>query len=346
MKLITQELSVSTWRGRGAMSVFARALWLCIAMAGVVFSAAPSRSAEVRLRVNTFPGPQNLALFVAQDKGLFAKRGLAVEIIFTPSSQAQREGLVKGAFEIAQAGVDNAVALVEVAKQPVVIVAGGSNGMNELIVRPEIKSYDDIRAKTVVVDAPNTAYAFLLYKMLALKGLGRADYAVLPAGGCTQRLKAMREDAARVAAMMNPPCNLLAAKDGYGSFGRATDVVGAYQADGIWVMRQWAAGNADTLVKYLQAVIEGYRWGAQPGNRAEVTAIVAKHLNLDPEIAAKSVEAAVGPNGGLAKDAQFDMDGFKTTLRLRAEFEGGDASPAPERYLDLSYYQRALSGLK
>ena len=300
------------------MSVFARALWLCIAMAGVVFSAAPSRSAEVRLRVNTFPGPQNLALFVAQDKGLFAKRGLAVEIIFTPSSQAQREGLV----------------------------ASGSNGMNELIVRPEVKSYEDIRAKTVVVDAPNTAYAFLLYKMLALKGVGRGDYSVLPAGGCTQRLNAMREDNTRVAAMMNPPCNLLAAKDGYRSLGRATDVIGLYQADGIWVMRSWANNNADILVKYLQSIIEGYRWATDVGNRPELSAIVGKHLKLDTEIAAKSVEAAVGPNGGLAKDAQFDLEGFKNTLRLRAEFEGGDANPTPDKYLDVSYYQRALSGVK
>ena len=329
------------------MSVLSRALGSCIAIAVVAFAAVSSGFAdEVRLRVNTFPGPQNLALFVAQDKGLLAKHGLSVEIIFTPSSQAQREGLVKGAFEIAQAGVDNAVALVEVAKQPVVIVAGGSNGMNELIVRPDVKSYEDIRGKTVVVDAPNTAYAFLLYKMLALKGLRRGDYAVLPAGGCTQRLNAMREDNTRVAAIMNAPCNFLAAKDGYRSFGRATDVVGAYQADGIWVMRAWAASNAGTLVKYLQAMIEGYRWGANAANRAEVTAIVAKNLKLDTEVAAKSVEAAVGSNGGLARDAQFDMEGFKNTLRLRAEFEGGDANPAPDKYLDLSYYQQALSSLK
>jgi hypothetical protein len=30
-------------------------------------------------------------------------------------------------------------------------------------VRPEIKSYADIRGKTVVVDAPNTAFALILY---------------------------------------------------------------------------------------------------------------------------------------------------------------------------------------
>jgi ABC-type nitrate/sulfonate/bicarbonate transport system substrate-binding protein len=318
----------------------------CVAIA--LFGTATALSAaaqDARLRVNTFPGPQNLALFAAHDKGLFAKRGLSVEIAFTPNSQAQRDGLVNGTFEIAQAGVDNAVALVDAAKQDVVIVSGGSNGMNELIVRPEINSYEDIRGKTAVVDAPNTAYALLLYKMLALKGLHKGDYAVWPAGGCTQRLDAMRQETTRVAAMMNPPCNLIAAKEGYRSFGRATDVIGNYQADGAWVMRTWAKANSAALTKYLAAIIEAYRWSADPTNRSEAAGLVAKHLKLDSDIAARSVEAAVGPSGGLTKDAHFDMEGFKTTLRLRAEFVGGEANADPERYLDFSYYKRALSTL-
>jgi hypothetical protein len=32
-------------------------------------------------------------------------------------------------------------------------------------------------------------------------------------------------------------------------------------------------------------------------------------------------------------------------LKLRAEIAGGDPNVNPEKYLDLSYYQRALSGL-
>jgi len=39
------------------------------------------------------------------------------------------------------------------------------------------------------------------------------------------------------------------------------------------------------------------------------------------------------------------MEGFKTTLRLRAKFVGGDANANIERYLDLSYYHQALSTL-
>jgi hypothetical protein len=50
------------------------------------------------------------------------------------------------------------------------------------------------------------------------------------------------------------------------------------------------------------------------------------------------------PKFGLAPDARFDLAGFKNVLALRAEIEGdwGGKPPAPERYIDLSYYERAL----
>ena len=53
----------------------------------------------------------------------------------------------------------------------------------------------------------------------------------------------------------------------------------------------------------------------------------------------------IGPKGALARDARFDMEGFKNALRIRAEMEGGNAEATPAKYLDPSYYQRALSGL-
>jgi len=87
------------------------------------------------------------------DKGLFSKRGLAVEIQNTPNSQAQRDGLAQGKFQIAHAAVDNAVYMVDSGAADVVIVAGGNNGINQLVVQPTIRSFEDIRHKTVLVDA-------------------------------------------------------------------------------------------------------------------------------------------------------------------------------------------------
>jgi ABC-type nitrate/sulfonate/bicarbonate transport system substrate-binding protein len=311
----------------------------------MVVTASLGNAQEARLRVNVFPSPQNLPLYAAQEKGFFGKRGLAIEIQVTPNSQAQRDGLVKGSFDIAQAGVDNALALVDAAKADVVIVSGGSTGLNELIVRPEIKSYADIRGKAVVVDAPNTAFALILYKMLDLNGIKKGEYGIHPAGACSFRLNAMRLDQTLVAAMMNPPCSSIAKRAGFVSFGMGTDVIGPYLADGHWVLRAWAQANAEALMKYLQAIIEGYRWGSDPANRRELVAIMAKHLKIETDLAAQVVELEVGPNGGLAKDASFDMVGFKNTLKLRAELEGGDPNADPGRYIDLSYHRRALLGM-
>lgn len=42
-------------------------------------------------------------------------------------------------------------------------------------------------------------------------------------------------------------------------------------------------------------------------------------------MAAASYDAAVGAGGGTAKDARFDLEGFKNTLKLRAEIEGDRA---------------------
>ena len=41
------------------------------------------------------------------------------------------------------------------------------------------------------------------------------------------------------------------------------------------------------------------------------------------------------------------MEGFKNVLKLRAEIEGqwGGVAPPPDKYVDLSYYAKAMAGL-
>ena len=39
------------------------------------------------------------------------------------------------------------------------------------------------------------------------------------------------------------------------------------------------------------------------------------------------------------------MEGFRNVLKLRATHESGGEAPSPEKYIDLSYYQKALAGL-
>src|SRR5678815_3169037 len=127
--------------------------------------------AQTPLKVKMFPGAQSLPVLAAASQGLFAKHGLQVEVLFTANSDEQRNGLAAREFQIAQAAVDNAVAMVELAGKDVVIVTGGDSSMNEFIVQADVASFADLKGQTLLVDAPNTAYALQLKKILRMNGL-------------------------------------------------------------------------------------------------------------------------------------------------------------------------------
>jgi ABC-type nitrate/sulfonate/bicarbonate transport system substrate-binding protein len=299
------------------------------------------------IKVMSFPGMTNFPIFAAQHKGLFAKHGLTVELLHTVNSMMQRDGLAKGDHQIIQSAADNAIAMVELAKKDAVIVTGGDNGFNHLVVQPEISSLADLRNKTVVVDAPNTAFALLLYKALKNSGLNKGDYKVNPVGGTGQRLDAMKKDKSNAAGVMGLPFVFVATAAGLKDLGPATKAIGAYQSDCAIVMRDWAKANSETLVRYIKAIVEGRRWMLDPANKAEAIQLLVDRLKLSPDFTERSYAIVTDPVGGVAKDAKFDMEGFKNVLKLRAEIEGqwGGNPPAPDRYIDLSYYNKALAGL-
>ena len=330
---------------RLAATLFA-ALVLCLA-------AGPGGAADpTPLRVKTFPGAQNLAIFVGLNKGIFEKHGLKIELQFTASSDELRNGLAAGAFEIAHSAVDNAVAMVEMAGKDVIIVMGGDSSMNEFFVQPEIQSIRDLRGKVVLVDAPNTAYALLAKKILLQNGLKEgADYTVKPVGGTPSRLRVMTETREGAAAILNVPYSIIARQKGLKSLGRTVDLLGPYQAVGAFVMRAWAHANAPVLERYIAAYVESVRLTLQPSYRDESIALLTQRLQkvvqLSKEQAVEAYDLLKDPKFGLTPDAKFDEQGFKSVLALRAEIEGswGGRPPAPEKYIDLSYYQRALAAL-
>ncbi len=310
-----------------------------------VLKPTPLAAQTTNLTIMVFQGMQNLPQLAAKSQGFFAKRGLNVDIKIAPDSDELREGLAHGRYQIVHAGVDNAVAMMDVAKVDIAIVMGGDNGFNRLIVQPDIKSYADLRGKTVIVDAPDTAFAFLMYEMLRKNGLNKGDYEIRPVGASFRRMEVMLKDRTAAAAMLNMPFTLRAAAAGLGDLGSAVEALGPYQGTGAFVLRSWAGANSDVLVRYLQAYIEGLRWGVDPRNAAAATKLYIDALKLNEDMAARTLAVASHPTNGLTRDAQLDLEGFRNVLGLRASVTKQPTSPPPERYLDNSYYSKALAGL-
>ena len=327
-----------------------RELLLSAASIGLALARSPSEvnAQDMKtLKVNTFPGVTNFPIFAAQHKGYFAEYGISIDLSYTTNSRQQRDGLANGQFQIIQTAADNPVAMVELDKADAVIVTGGDNGFNHIIVQPEINELSNIRGKTVVVDAPNTAFALLLYKALKDAGLNKDDYHVKPVGGTDERLAAMTTDKANVAGIMGLPFIFQATAAGLKSMGPAYKSIGAYQSDCAVVMRPWAKANSESVIGYIKAVVKGRRWILETANKTDAIQLLADKTRSPLEVAAKSYAVVTDPTDGLAKDAKFDMAGFRNVLKLRAEIEGqwGGNPPLPEKYLDLSYYDRAIASL-
>jgi ABC-type nitrate/sulfonate/bicarbonate transport system substrate-binding protein len=304
-----------------------------------------AQAEETSLRVSGFPNAKALPLHGGIEKGIFARRGLRIDLDLTESSKAQRDGLAAGKIQVAHSALDNAIAMIEVAKQDVVIVSGGDSGMNEFFVQADVKSVADLRGRVLLVDAPDTAYALQLKKILLRAGLkDGTDYTIKPAGAVVFRFKALAEDKNNAGAILNPPFSVQAEALGLRSLGRLTDLLGPYQAVGAFAMRGWARDNGPVLENYLAAYVEALRWVRDPANKAEDIALLIQKLNLSQAAAERTYALLLDPAFGFTPDAKFDRAGFQNMLALRAEIEGGTPA-APERYVDLGYYDRAMQKL-
>jgi ABC-type nitrate/sulfonate/bicarbonate transport system substrate-binding protein len=290
-----------------------------------------------------------LALAAAEANGIFAKYGISVQAEVANSSDVLRSGLASGKYMVAHAAVDNEVAMYEGGDTDVTIVMGGEGSTNELIAQPGIHAISDLRGKVLIVDAPHTAYALQLKKILLSNGMqaGR-DYELKPVGSTPARLQAMRDNKDYAASMLGVPTSILARADGFVSLGKTQDLIGPYQGIGAFVKRSWAKDNSALLVKYLAASVEAQRWLMSPANKQQTMALIEKEWKLSPEVAAQTYADDVEGPGGLEKDGRFNLDGFKNVLKIRAETEGQwqGKPPSPEKYFDLSYYDAALQSAK
>src|SRR5262245_15371982 len=135
---------------------------LGLAAFGNVCSDADAQNLKL-ISVIAFPGTGNWPIRIAQDKGYFARAGIEVTLTPTPNSVFQMTNLIDGKFDIAMTAVDNVIAYEEgqgevaVSRKPDLFVfMGGSPSIPSLATIPEVKTAQELKGKTLAVDALTT----------------------------------------------------------------------------------------------------------------------------------------------------------------------------------------------
>ena len=290
-----------------------------------------------------------LQIAVGEMLGTFAKHGIEVKTQNFANSGLMRKALADGTGDLAYAAVDNAVAMAELTGADVAIVSGGEGSQNELMVQPGIKSFEDLRGKTLLVDAVNTAYALQLKGILLLHGMRAGkDYQLNAYGATPLRLSALLQHKELTGSMLPPPFSIEARQKGLSSLAFVPATLGAYQAGGHFAERAWAKQHRNTLIAFLAAYIENQRWLMAPEHKQQVIALMMQEDHLDREVAEESYTLAVTRPGGFQKDAHLDREGLKNVLKLRADVEGqwNGHPPSPDEFYDGSFYDAALERVR
>ena len=288
-----------------------------------------------RLIVNVFN--EDAALIVARAKGLFANNGLDVDVKVTPNSTEQMRGVSQGAWPIVSTAFDNVLGWSGREGAGIIAVAQVAQGITlPVYVRPEIKTWDNLRGKPLAVDAVDTAYALVLRRILLAHGLemDRGDYTLIPKGTTEFRLDSMVQGET-FAGVLNAPWDAKAAAAGMVRFADHREVLPDYPGGVFAVNRQWSADNRELLVRFLRVWNDALRWVHDEKNRSEVLKLIAAEEKLDERGAARKL--AQSP-----QDGQLNLAGLQAVLKLRVQF--GLTPPMGKElasYFDAGFYQEA-----
>src|SRR5204863_1141098 len=115
------------------------------------------------LRVIAFDGGWNLPVWAAQRQGFFEAQGVAVQLSYTPTSVFLITALLDGRFDLALGGMDNVIAYQEgqgeakIADNPDLFgFLGSDGGFASVVAAPAVKTFADLKGKTLSVDAMTT----------------------------------------------------------------------------------------------------------------------------------------------------------------------------------------------
>lgn len=306
------------------------------------------------LRVCTFKGIQNLALYVAQREGFFAARDLHVEESYTTGSAPQLAGLVRGDHDLVQTAPDNVVNAnsdpaafgLDPANAPrVVMLMGGSTGPLGLYARPDVATLDALHGHTLGVDNPSSGFALVMRDMLRRAGLEQGrDYSIAVAGGTSARLGALQSRAV-AATILYAPYDALAAEEGFQRLVVSTDCYAAYASLCTAALMSWVESHSGAVTRYSAAVLAALRWIHDPAH-ADATREVLRTepaLGLDAATAARALAAFVAPSTGFGVDARLSDAGLRQVIALRTAYGNASRLGAPDDYLDLRWYRQALA---
>jgi len=211
-----------------------------------------------------------------------------------------------------------------------------------LIVRPEIKSFADLKGKLIGLSTAGDTITLSALRLLASKGLRAEDFHSKTVVGTPARFGCLKS-AECAAVPIGQPEDLSAINLGFPRLA-FTNEAGAdliFNVD--MTRRAWGEKNKQALVRLVRGFASAYKFINDAKNHDEVRNIVKESLKISDDTARQIFRPYTEPDKNvLPRRGELDLAAFDRVLVLMGQAGVIPTPVAPTtRFLDLQYLKAA-----
>lgn len=270
--------------------------------------------------------------WIAKEAGLFKKHGLDVQLIFINGSTRGIQSLVAGDIEFAGA-VGTSAINGKLAGGDVVIVNSLVNTLPYYIIgRPDIKSPEDLKGRTLATHIPGTSADFAVRLALRKFGIGYKDIQAVMVGGSPARVASVINGQTDFT-MVTEPGKIQGEKAGMKLIIDMAKLKIPFQFSCTVTSRKLIRERPDMVDRTVKAMADAVHFFKT--NKKETIQIMAKYTRgANPNVLEGSW---VAYKELLEEDTAPTLEGLNDTLGVQATWDPKAAKAKAEDFVDLRF---------
>ncbi len=311
-------------------------LWILLPIATLALTTAVQAQEKIRIAYAS----NSLAFlvpFVAQDRGLYMKHGLDVEMIQV------RPGVAMAALLSGDIGYVELIGstIRSAAKgAPVRAISTSIRApFFSLIAKTKYKSVAELKSRTIGVTSLGGTNYIATRMVLEHFGLdSEKDVKIIAIGD--ERLMHEAFKIGRVdAVMVAPPFSVILKREGFSDLANSAKLL-TIPFSGIGTTLQNIKSNRNQIKKVLKAEIEAMRY--LHDNPEGTTQVILKRFSMDPKLARESYDVVID---AFSRDGRVPLDGVETLLKIEKARNLVPQSVKAENVVDSTLVNEALKEL-
>jgi NitT/TauT family transport system substrate-binding protein len=324
-----------------------RALALLLLAAMVSFAAPGPAGAQTALTDVSFgiltPTAAEWPLYITQAEGYFKDEGLNVSIVQGNSPPNVINMVATNGVNLADNGCDSEFVAIAHGLGIKIVAPMFTTNPYSLVVLPSIKTWADLKGKSVMLATKQDVTAIAFIAMAAAHNLKLDDFSIVLSGNSTERIAGLNSGNVQ-GAMLNEPYDLAAEASGDRILGSAVDTTKDWAFACIFANTSWAEKNRPLVVKFLRAVHRGMQYGY--AHKAESVAALVASAHIDPAIAARSWDIDFGKWKAYDPNLKLSSSGIAAIGKYQVGFGIIPVVPPMADLYDPSFAAEALKNPK